>query len=66
MPITWRQRPAIAYRNKAVTYDLLFKVSSETLLTIAADRAAIQKFASLAEYELLVRRVLWRCRQQRE
>jgi len=27
----------IAYTNKAVVYDLLFKVSSETLLTIAAD-----------------------------
>jgi Putative transposase/Transposase zinc-binding domain len=27
----------IAYTNKAVIYDLLFKVSSETLLTIAAD-----------------------------
>ena len=28
----------IAYQNKAVVYDLLFKASSETLLTIAADR----------------------------
>lgn len=28
---------AIAYQNKAVVYDLLFKASSETLLTIAAD-----------------------------
>jgi Putative transposase/Transposase zinc-binding domain len=27
----------IAYQNKAVVYDLLFKVSAETLLTIAAD-----------------------------
>jgi hypothetical protein len=27
----------IAYQNKAVLYDLLFKASSETLLTIAAD-----------------------------
>jgi hypothetical protein len=27
----------IAYQNKAVLYDLLFKVSSETMLTIAAD-----------------------------
>ena len=27
----------IAYHNKAVIYDLLFKASSETLLTIAAD-----------------------------
>jgi hypothetical protein len=27
----------IAYQNKAVLYDLLFKVSAETLLTIAAD-----------------------------
>ena len=27
----------IAYRNKAVLYDLLFKVSAETMLTIAAD-----------------------------
>jgi putative transposase/transposase-like zinc-binding protein len=27
----------IAYQNKAVIYDLLFKVSAETLLTIAAD-----------------------------
>jgi hypothetical protein len=27
----------IAYQNKAVIYDLLFKVSSETMLTIAAD-----------------------------
>jgi hypothetical protein len=28
---------AIAYHNKAVIYDLLFKASSQTLLTIAAD-----------------------------
>jgi hypothetical protein len=28
----------IAYQNKAVVYDLLFKASAETLLTIAADR----------------------------
>src|ERR671935_2468895 len=28
---------SIAYQNKAVIYDLLFKVSAETLLTIAAD-----------------------------
>jgi predicted Zn-ribbon and HTH transcriptional regulator len=27
----------IAYQNKAVVYDLLFKVSAETMLTIAAD-----------------------------
>ena len=27
----------IAYQNKAVLFDLLFKVSAETLLTIAAD-----------------------------
>ena len=27
----------IAYQNKAVLYDLLFKASSETMLTIAAD-----------------------------
>ena len=27
----------IAYQNKAVIYDLRFKASSETLLTIAAD-----------------------------
>ncbi len=27
----------IAYQNKAVIYDLLFKTSSETMLTIAAD-----------------------------
>ena len=27
----------LAYQNKAVIYDLLFKASSETLLTIAAD-----------------------------
>jgi len=27
----------IAYQNKAVLYDLLFKVSAETMLTIAAD-----------------------------
>jgi hypothetical protein len=27
----------IAYQNKAVVYDLLFKISAETLLTIAAD-----------------------------
>jgi len=29
---------AIAYQNKAVIYDLLFKASAETMLTIAADR----------------------------
>jgi len=28
---------AIAYQNKAVLYDLLFKASAETVLTIAAD-----------------------------
>jgi len=28
---------AIAYQNKAVVYDLLFKAASETMLTIAAD-----------------------------
>jgi hypothetical protein len=28
---------AIAFHNKAVIYDLLFKASSETMLTIAAD-----------------------------
>ena len=28
---------ALAYQNKAVVYDLLFKAASETLLTIAAD-----------------------------
>jgi len=28
---------AVAYQNKAVIYDLLFKASAETLLTIAAD-----------------------------
>ncbi len=28
----------LAYQNKAVVYDLLFKVSAETLATIAADR----------------------------
>ena len=28
---------ALAYQNKAVVYDLLFKTASETLLTIAAD-----------------------------
>jgi len=28
---------AIAYQNKAVVYDLLFKASSQTMLTIAAD-----------------------------
>ena len=27
----------IAYQNKAVIYDLLFKASAETMLTIAAD-----------------------------
>jgi hypothetical protein len=28
---------AIAYQNKAVVYDLLFKASSQTMRTIAAD-----------------------------
>ena len=27
----------IAYQNKALIYDLLFKASAETLMTIAAD-----------------------------
>jgi hypothetical protein len=27
----------IAYQNKAVVYDLLFRISAETMLTIAAD-----------------------------
>src|SRR5512134_2270494 len=31
------ERCDIAYQNKAVVYDLLFKAASETLLTIAAD-----------------------------
>jgi hypothetical protein len=30
-------RRRIAYQNKAVVYDLLFKASSEAVLTIAAD-----------------------------
>ena len=29
---------SIAYQNKALVYDLLFKASSEAVLTIAADR----------------------------
>jgi hypothetical protein len=33
----------IAYQNKAVIYDLLFKASSETMLTIAADPHARPK-----------------------
>jgi len=32
-----RQIADIAYQNKAVLYDLLFKVSAETMLTVAAD-----------------------------
>jgi Putative transposase/Transposase zinc-binding domain len=32
-----RQIAEIAYQNKAVIYDLLFKASSQTMLTIAAD-----------------------------
>jgi putative transposase/transposase-like zinc-binding protein len=32
-----RQIADIAYQNKAILYDLLFKVSAETMLTIAAD-----------------------------
>lgn len=28
----------VAYQNKAIVYDLLFKVSSQTMLTIAADK----------------------------
>ena len=32
-----KQITAIAYQNKAVVYDLLFKASAETMLTIAAD-----------------------------
>ena len=31
------QNPPIAYQNKAVVYDLLFRAAAETLLTIAAD-----------------------------
>jgi hypothetical protein len=27
----------IAYQNKAVIYDLMFKASAETMITIAAD-----------------------------
>ena len=39
---TWSSRcrprsPPIAYQNKAVVYDLLFRAAAETLLTIAAD-----------------------------
>jgi len=30
-------RADIAYQNKAVVYDLLFKAAAETLITIAAD-----------------------------
>ena len=41
MPAARRVAPtgvgAVAFQNKAVIYDLLFKASSETLLTIAAD-----------------------------
>ena len=36
----------IAYQNKAVIYDLLFKASAETLLTIAADPQAPRRPAS--------------------
>ena len=35
----------IAYQNKAVIYDLLFKASAEALITIAADRS-VSAFAS--------------------
>jgi hypothetical protein len=34
---------AIAFQNKAVIYDLLFKASSETLLAIAADPKRITR-----------------------
>jgi hypothetical protein len=35
--------PDIAYQNKAVIYDLLFKVSAETIITIAADPRASRR-----------------------
>ena len=37
----------IAYQNKAVVYDLLFKASSEAVLTIAADRKHLGSALSL-------------------
>ena len=47
----------IAYHNKATVYDILFKASSETLITIAADpkhlAARLRRLAlSLARHSL--------------
>jgi hypothetical protein len=38
----------IAYQNKAVIYDLLLKVSSETMLTIAADPKHLARIGILS------------------
>ena len=32
----------IAYQNKAVIYDILFKASAETMITIAAGRLCLR------------------------
>src|SRR6202047_5166992 len=36
----------IAYQNQAVIYDLLFKASSETVLTIAAENGILEELHS--------------------
>ena len=37
----------IAYQNKAVIYDILFKASAETMITIAADQRSAATAAFL-------------------
>ena len=45
---------AIAYQNKAVVYDLLFKASSEAVLTIAADPEHLGARIGITEWETSV------------
>jgi hypothetical protein len=38
----------IAYQNRAVVYDLLFKVSADTMLTIAVCRTALRSLSAVS------------------
>ena len=43
----------IAYQNKAIVYDLLFRTAAETLLTIAADPRLLIPAMSLGHSEIM-------------
>src|SRR6266403_2041786 len=50
---------AIAYQNKAVVYDLLFKASSQTMHTIAADPKRLGVKAAFKAYLAPLHRTKW-------